>query len=77
MSFRTFKSFEDLVVDYESGELHPADLKPALAKALNRILQVKFDISLYPKILICIIIYSFSDVGICLLCGEAVEIAFL
>ncbi|KAG6383253.1 hypothetical protein SASPL_156999 [Salvia splendens] len=38
-SFRTFKSFEDLVADYESGQLHPGDLKPALAKALNRILQ--------------------------------------
>lgn len=45
--FRTFKSFEDLVIDYESGELHPADLKPALAKALNRILQVKFNFFLY------------------------------
>ncbi|KAL0306674.1 UNVERIFIED_CONTAM: Tyrosine--tRNA ligase 1, cytoplasmic [Sesamum radiatum] len=36
---KTFKSFEDLANDYESGELHPGDLKPALAKALNRILQ--------------------------------------
>lgn len=40
VSFRTFTSFEDLVIDYEGGELHPEDLKPALAKALNRILQV-------------------------------------
>lgn len=37
---RIFKSFEDLVVDYDSGELHPADLKPALSKALNKILEV-------------------------------------
>ncbi|KAL6534397.1 hypothetical protein OROHE_013322 [Orobanche hederae] len=35
----TFKSFEDLIVHYESGELHPGDLKPSLAKALNLILQ--------------------------------------
>ncbi|XP_044512362.1 tyrosine--tRNA ligase 1, cytoplasmic [Mangifera indica] len=36
---KTFKSFEELVVDYEEEKLHPADLKPALAKALNKILQ--------------------------------------
>jgi tyrosyl-tRNA synthetase len=37
---RTFTSFEELIADYESGELHPADLKPALSKALNKILEV-------------------------------------
>ncbi|KAF8041593.1 hypothetical protein BT93_A0249 [Corymbia citriodora subsp. variegata] len=36
---KTFKSFEELVVDYESGDLHPGDLKPALSKSLNKILQ--------------------------------------
>ncbi|XP_021297210.1 tyrosine--tRNA ligase 1, cytoplasmic [Herrania umbratica] len=36
---KTFKNFEELVSDYESGELHPADLKPALSRALNKILQ--------------------------------------
>ncbi|CAL9216548.1 unnamed protein product [Arabidopsis halleri] len=36
---RTFKSFEDIAADYESGELHPKDLKDALSKALNKILQ--------------------------------------
>ncbi|KAL2466714.1 Tyrosyl-tRNA synthetase [Abeliophyllum distichum] len=36
---KTFKNFEELVSDYESGELHPGDLKPALAKAINQILQ--------------------------------------
>ncbi|KAL7083727.1 hypothetical protein ACP275_14G180700 [Erythranthe tilingii] len=36
---KTFKTFEDLAADYVSGELHPADLKPALAKAINQILQ--------------------------------------
>ncbi|GKV04169.1 hypothetical protein SLEP1_g16364 [Rubroshorea leprosula] len=36
---KIFQSFEDLVSDYENGDLHPGDLKPALAKALNKILQ--------------------------------------
>lgn len=36
---KTFTNFEELIADYESGELHPADLKPALSKALNRILE--------------------------------------
>ncbi|XP_057464903.1 tyrosine--tRNA ligase 1, cytoplasmic-like isoform X3 [Actinidia eriantha] len=36
---KTFSSFEELVADYESGNLHPADLKPALSKAINKILQ--------------------------------------
>ncbi|KAB5543944.1 hypothetical protein DKX38_012056 [Salix brachista] len=36
---KIYKSFEELVADYESGGLHPGDLKPALAKALNTILQ--------------------------------------
>lgn len=40
--FRTYNSFEELVSDYEGGELHPGDLKPSLAKALNKILQVSY-----------------------------------
>ncbi|KAK4744395.1 hypothetical protein SAY87_010707 [Trapa incisa] len=36
---KTFKTFDELSADYESGELHPGDLKPSLAKALNKILQ--------------------------------------
>lgn len=36
---RTFLSFEELISDYESGRLHPGDLKPALTKAINKILQ--------------------------------------
>ncbi|KAM3735998.1 hypothetical protein ACB098_10G129800 [Castanea mollissima] len=36
---KSFESFEELVAAYESGKLHPADLKPALAKALNKILE--------------------------------------
>ncbi|PKA62406.1 tyrosyl-tRNA synthetase [Apostasia shenzhenica] len=37
---KTYASMEDFVLDYESGALHPADVKPALSKALNEILQV-------------------------------------
>ncbi|KAM7503852.1 hypothetical protein LguiB_002756 [Lonicera macranthoides] len=36
---KTFTSFEELIADYESGKLHPADLKPAISKSLNKILQ--------------------------------------
>lgn len=42
LEFRTFGSFEELVADYESGNLHPADVKAALSKALNKILQVLY-----------------------------------
>lgn len=45
---RTYDSFEDLKTDYESGALHPSDLKPALAKAINAILQVRATWSPYP-----------------------------
>jgi len=37
---KSFESFEELVAYYESGKLHRANLKPALAKALNKILEV-------------------------------------
>ncbi|KAI3938121.1 hypothetical protein MKW98_018677 [Papaver atlanticum] len=36
---KTFKNLEDLITDYQNKKMHPADLKPALAKALNRILK--------------------------------------
>ncbi|MQL68570.1 hypothetical protein Taro_000828 [Colocasia esculenta] len=36
---KTFSSMEELVADYESGALHPGDLKPSLSKALNQMLQ--------------------------------------
>ncbi|PIA35590.1 hypothetical protein AQUCO_03500152v1 [Aquilegia coerulea] len=36
---KTYKTFDDLTADYTREELHPADLKPALSKSLNRILQ--------------------------------------
>lgn len=34
---------DDLSSDYESGALHPSDLKGNLSKALNKILQVMYD----------------------------------
>ncbi|KAM5572454.1 hypothetical protein ABKV19_012487 [Rosa sericea] len=36
---RTFTKFEELSAAYAKGEVHPGDLKPSLAKALNRILE--------------------------------------
>ncbi|KAM0860122.1 hypothetical protein ACQ4PT_046772 [Festuca glaucescens] len=36
---KTFLSMDDLTADYASGALHPADVKPALAKAINQILK--------------------------------------
>ncbi|URD91122.1 tRNA synthetases class I (W and Y) [Musa troglodytarum] len=36
---KMYNNMEELILDYESGALHPADLKPALPKALNVILQ--------------------------------------
>ncbi|PRW44958.1 tyrosine--tRNA ligase cytoplasmic [Chlorella sorokiniana] len=36
---KTYLTYADLCADYESGALHPADLKPALAKHINTILQ--------------------------------------
>ena len=44
LSNRTFTSMDELISDYETGALHPADVKPALAKAINEILQVKFSL---------------------------------
>ncbi|KAL5231463.1 hypothetical protein ABZP36_030239 [Zizania latifolia] len=37
---KTFANMDELIADYESGALHPADVKPALAKAINQILQI-------------------------------------
>ncbi|CAN8316036.1 unnamed protein product [Cochlearia groenlandica] len=36
---KTYKSFESIAAEYESGELHPGDLKKGLTNALNKILQ--------------------------------------
>ncbi|KAF8737534.1 hypothetical protein HU200_014079 [Digitaria exilis] len=44
---RTFLSMEELTADYESGALQPADVKLALVKSLNKILQVEAFVSSY------------------------------
>ncbi|GAB4817355.1 hypothetical protein N2152v2_004401 [Parachlorella kessleri] len=36
---KSYATYEELCEDYASGALHPGDLKPALAKHLNQILQ--------------------------------------
>ncbi|KAK3127351.1 hypothetical protein QOZ80_7AG0571930 [Eleusine coracana subsp. coracana] len=36
---KVYEGMEELLFDYSEGFLHPADLKPALAKAINKILQ--------------------------------------
>lgn len=36
---KAYVTAEELEADYASGKLHPGDLKPALAKAINAILQ--------------------------------------
>ena len=36
---KKYATFEQLVEDYSTGALHPCDLKPALVKAINKILQ--------------------------------------
>lgn len=37
--FRTYKTYEEVVADFEAGALHPGDLKPALGRALNKIIE--------------------------------------
>jgi tyrosyl-tRNA synthetase len=36
---QTYETYEALAADYEAGVLHPGDLKPAVSKALNEILE--------------------------------------
>ena len=36
---KLYTSYEQLEADYTSGNLHPSDLKPAVAKAINKLLQ--------------------------------------
>uniref|UniRef100_A0ACD5X9Y8 Uncharacterized protein n=1 Tax=Avena sativa TaxID=4498 RepID=A0ACD5X9Y8_AVESA len=52
---KTFLSMDELTADYVSGALHPADVKPALAKAINVILKPvrdHFNISHEAKVLL-------------------------
>ncbi|KAL6146400.1 hypothetical protein ACLB2K_057079 [Fragaria x ananassa] len=44
-SHRTFIEFEELTAAYAKGEVHPGDIKPYLAKALNRIMELKKEMS--------------------------------
>jgi len=36
---KIYLKIEDLIEDFKSGQLHPADLKPAVARALNNMLE--------------------------------------
>lgn len=36
---RVYKSYDEVAEDYEKGLLHPNDLKPALAKSINAMIQ--------------------------------------
>jgi tyrosyl-tRNA synthetase len=36
---KTYTSYDEMVADYTEGKLHPSDLKPALAKAINQLIQ--------------------------------------
>lgn len=36
---KTYETYEELKADFISGELHPGDLKPAVATAINDLLQ--------------------------------------
>jgi len=36
---KTYNSFEELVADFQAEKLHPGDLKPALAKAINELIE--------------------------------------
>ena len=36
---KTYRKWTDLEEDYVKGDIHPADLKPAVAKAINKLLQ--------------------------------------
>jgi len=36
---KSFKSYEEVVQDFESGTLHPGDLKSSLVKAIDKIIE--------------------------------------
>ena len=38
--YRPFECMEDLIVDYESGDLDPVDVKLAFEKGICKILEV-------------------------------------
>ena len=39
MILRTYNNYADLEKDYAEGILHPGDLKPALSKVLNELIE--------------------------------------
>ena len=39
MPHRVYKSYEELAADFGEGKLHPGDLKPALSKVLNELIE--------------------------------------
>ncbi|CAA6657167.1 unnamed protein product [Spirodela intermedia] len=66
---KVYNSMEELVSDYESGALHPGDLKPSLSKALNRFFRKTFYFLFLLYILFFIFLleggYSFSLPSMC------------
>jgi len=36
---KTYTSYDEIAADYTGGKLHPGDLKPAISKALNTLIQ--------------------------------------
>jgi hypothetical protein len=47
---RKFQNMEELIIDYESGALDAAEVRLALAEALNKILKVIFSSYIHPLI---------------------------
>ena len=39
INHRRYNSFEELAADFSEGKLHPGDLKPAVAKTLNELIE--------------------------------------
>jgi hypothetical protein len=52
-SHRVYTTMEELIADYECGNLHPGDLKSALTDAINKILQVIISVLGLPSLFEC------------------------
>jgi tyrosyl-tRNA synthetase len=37
--FRTYNTYNELETDFAEGKLHPGDLKPAVAKVINELIE--------------------------------------
>ena len=55
---RVYHNMEEVNSDYESGALHPSDLKSNLSKAINKILQV-FNALRKKMLLVCCLYYNY------------------